>query len=145
MDPASFYTGLVAELYAPLRSETPDPLPYERFVRRYGEPALELACGDGDPLLDLVGQGLDVHGLDSSMDMLARCRARAAERGLHVTLHHQQNAVERAWLVHWHTPDGFGALAASAGLEVVGQRSLDGGPATASGTWTALLRRPGPV
>jgi SAM-dependent methyltransferase len=89
-DPADFYTGLVAELYAPLRGDTPDPALYERFVRRHGEPALELACGDGDPLLDLRALGLDVHGLDASQDMLDRCRARAAARGLEVTLFHQR-------------------------------------------------------
>lgn len=88
VDPALFYTGLVARLYAPLRSSgPPDPEPYARFVVRSGEPALELGCGDGDPLLDLRARGLDVEGLDSSPDMLQRCRAAAAERGLVVTLH----------------------------------------------------------
>jgi hypothetical protein len=89
VDPSRFYTGLVAELYAPLRSMTPDPEPYVRFVERGGEPALELGCGDGDPLLDLRARGLDVEGLDSSPDMLARCRAAAAARGLEVVLHEQ--------------------------------------------------------
>ena len=88
VEPALFYTGLVADLYAPLRgSGAPDPAPYIRFVRRAGEPALELGCGDGDPLLDLRARGIDVEGLDSSPDMLARCRANAAARGLAVTLH----------------------------------------------------------
>lgn len=88
MEPALFYTGLVAELYAPLRSSgPPDPEPYARFIARSGEPALELGCGDGEPLLDLRARGLDVEGLDSSPDMLARCGAAAGERGLVVTLH----------------------------------------------------------
>lgn len=88
VEPSLFYTGLVAQLYAPLRSSgPPDPEPYARFVTRSGEPALELGCGDGEPLLDLRARGLDVEGLDSSPDMLARCRAAAAERGLVVTLH----------------------------------------------------------
>ena len=85
--PANFYTGLVAKMYRHLRSEEFDPEPYARFVRRYGEPALELGCGDGDPLLDLVAMGLDVQGLDSSADMLDRCRAFATERNLAVKLH----------------------------------------------------------
>lgn len=88
VDPALFYTGLVAQLYAPLRSSgPPDPEPYARFIAASGQPALELGCGDGDPLLDLRARGLDVEGLDSSSDMLQRCGAAAAERGLAVTLH----------------------------------------------------------
>ncbi|MEO5900783.1 MAG: class I SAM-dependent methyltransferase [Ilumatobacteraceae bacterium] len=87
--PDQFYTGLVADLYGPLRSETPEPAPYAAFVRRFGQPALELGCGDGDPMLDLVADGLVVEGLDSSADMLDRCRRAAAARGLDVTLHHQ--------------------------------------------------------
>ncbi len=87
-DPALFYTGLVAELYAPLRAAGPiDPEPYARFIAASGQPALELGCGDGDPLLDLRERGIDVEGLDSSPDMLARCRVAARARGLSVTLH----------------------------------------------------------
>ena len=85
---ADFYTGVVAELYRHLRSETPDPEPYARFVERSGQPALELGCGDGDPILDLRERGLDVEGVDSSLDMLDRCRVAAHARGVDVTLHH---------------------------------------------------------
>jgi hypothetical protein len=90
MDPADFYTGIVAELYAPLKSGFEDPERYARFVLDAGEPALELGCGDGDPLLALRSLGLDVEGVDSSADMLDRCRALAAEQGLDVTVHHQR-------------------------------------------------------
>ena len=86
-EPSRFYTGLVAQLYATLRSDDPDPAPYQRFIAAFGEPALELGCGDGDPMLALRLAGLDVEGLDSSADMLARCRDRAAELGLDVTVH----------------------------------------------------------
>lgn len=88
-DGADFYTGLVARLYGPLRSVAPDPEPYAAFVGACGEPALELGCGDGDPILDLRARNLDVEGLDSSADMLERCRRRAEQRGLDVVLHHQ--------------------------------------------------------
>lgn len=87
-DPSQFYTGLVADLYGPLRSSPPDPEPYARFIARSGEPALELGCGDGDPMLELRARGVEVEGLDSSADMLARCRRRAGELGLEVVLHH---------------------------------------------------------
>ena len=89
MSASQFYTGLVAELYGPLRSAVPDPAPYIRFVERSGEPALELGCGSGDPLLALREHGLDVDGVDSSADMLARCRVEADARGLTVNLYEQ--------------------------------------------------------
>lgn len=90
IDPALFYTGLVADLYSPLRSSDPDPEPYAGFIAAAGQPALELGCGDGDPLLELRSRGLDVEGLDSSPDLLEKCRRRAADRGLDVTLHEQR-------------------------------------------------------
>ncbi|HEX2384830.1 MAG TPA: class I SAM-dependent methyltransferase [Acidimicrobiales bacterium] len=93
MGPSQFYTGLVAELYGPLRSAVPDPEPYARFIDRCGEPALELGCGSGDPIVALRQRGLDVDGVDSSADMLAICRARAQAQGLTVDLYEQ--AMER--------------------------------------------------
>ena len=85
--PSQFYTGLVAVMYSRLRSADPDPEPYARFIEAVGEPALELGCGDGDPLLEIRRRGFDVEGLDSSRDMLERCRARATAAGLDVVLH----------------------------------------------------------
>lgn len=83
--PASaFYTGLVADLYAPLKSTSYDAPRYRELIRQFGEPALELGCGDGDPLLDLRATGLDVDGIDSSPDMIERLGRRAAERHLTV-------------------------------------------------------------
>lgn len=89
MEPASFYTGIVADLYAPLKSTSQDPEPHARFIEASGQPALELGCGDGDPLLELRRRGLDVDGVDSSADMLAICRRRAETTGIDVTVHHQ--------------------------------------------------------
>jgi len=86
--PADFYTGIVAELYGPLRSSVQDPEPYARFIEHAGQPALELGCGHGEPLLDLRRLGLDVEGLDSSADMLALARAAAVEEEIVVALHH---------------------------------------------------------
>jgi SAM-dependent methyltransferase len=88
--PSQFYTGLVAELYEPLASEHARADDYVPFLERSGTPALELACGSGLPLLELVESGYEVEGLDASQDMLDRCRAHAAERALDVTLYHAE-------------------------------------------------------
>lgn len=248
--PAHFYTGLVAELYGTLRSSPPEAGPYLRFVQRSGEPALELGCGDGDPLLDLRARGLDVEGLDASADLLDRCRARADERGLAVTLHESAmeamelrrryrsiylagptfnrlvdddvawralarihahlepggsalvpllvsaptpaaalglprelvaddgavrrativseerdeaartqtsllryerdragsvETVERSWVLHWHTQDGFRQLASDAGLLVDEVLGLDGHPAAAEADHVAFVLSPDPA
>lgn len=84
-DPAAFYTGLVADLYSPLKSTSFDDKRYAELIDRYGEPALELGCGDGDPLLDLRAKRYDVDGVDSSPDMIDRLHRRAEGRGLDVT------------------------------------------------------------
>ncbi|WP_208921509.1 class I SAM-dependent methyltransferase [Streptomyces capitiformicae] len=90
MDPADFYTGIVAEIYGPLKSVSQDPEPYAAFIQQIGGPALELGCGDGDPLLELRRRGLEVDGVDSSSDMLERLRRRADEQGIRVTVFHQR-------------------------------------------------------
>lgn len=86
-DAADFYTGLVAEAYGALKSETFDADRYAAFVRAHGQPGLEVGCGDGHPMLALVDEGLDVDGVDSSPDMIERARAAARRRGLVVGLH----------------------------------------------------------
>ncbi|KUO14386.1 class I SAM-dependent methyltransferase [Streptomyces dysideae] len=90
MDPADFYTGIVAELYGPLKSFSQAPEPYAAFIQQVGMPALELGCGDGDPLLELRRRGLEVEGVDSSADMLERLRRRADDQGIHATVFHQR-------------------------------------------------------
>lgn len=247
MDAADFYTGLVAELYEPLRGSAPDPRRYAELVRRFGEPALELGCGGGDPLLALRLAGLDVEGVDSSPDILEVCRAKARAAGVEVTLHAQRmeelalgraypliylagptfnlltddatahralerirahlsasgvawiplfvpeplteigltrtatdengdaisvtflsqerdevartqrtllryqrtrhastESLDRVWELHWHTREGFGALAASAGLTVTAVLDDDGQPAAATATDLTFVLTPTP-
>jgi SAM-dependent methyltransferase len=84
---SQFYTGLVAELYEPLASQPTRADDYTLFLEHSGTPALELACGSGVPLVELIERGYEVEGLDASQDMLDRCHARAAARGLDATLH----------------------------------------------------------
>lgn len=88
-DPTRFYTGLVARLYDPLVSYRATADEYAPFLDRSGTPALELCCGTGVPLLELLARGYDVEGLDCSPDMLALCRESAARAGLRPTLYEQ--------------------------------------------------------
>jgi SAM-dependent methyltransferase len=90
VEPPDFYTGIVAEIYGPLKAFAQDPEPYASFIKEVGGPALELGCGDGDPLLDLRRRGLDVDGVDSSADMLERLRRTADEQSITVTVFHQR-------------------------------------------------------
>jgi predicted TPR repeat methyltransferase len=87
---SEFYTGLVADMYDALVSYRAPAAFYGELIRKGGEPALELGCGTGHPRLDPVEQGLNVHGLDSSADMLVKCAAKAQARGLRVRLHQQE-------------------------------------------------------
>lgn len=90
MDPADFYSGIVVDAYSKLKSSTFEAEPYASFVASHGEPGLEIGCGDGQPILDLCASGLDVDGVDSSLDMVNRCRENAAHRELQMLVHHQR-------------------------------------------------------
>ena len=90
MEPADFYTGIVVDAYARLKSSSFDASLYRDFVIAHGQPGLEIGCGDGEPLLDLLAEGLEVEGVDSSADMLRRCSENAHQRGVTVRLHHQR-------------------------------------------------------
>jgi len=90
MEPADFYTGIVVDAYARLKASSFDAGLYRDFVVTHGQPGLEIGCGDGQPLLDLCAEGLEVEGVDSSADMLERCRVNSLQRGTEVRLHHQR-------------------------------------------------------
>ncbi|KEF09289.1 MULTISPECIES: class I SAM-dependent methyltransferase [Streptomyces] len=135
-DPADFYTGIVAESYAPLKTFSYDPEIYAAFVREAGGPALELGCGDGDPLLALRRDGLDVEGVDSSADMLERCRRRADAAGVSVTVHHQRMealSLPRRFRAVFLAGPTFNLLpddaAAAAALHGIRRHLTDGGSA----------------
>ena len=98
--PDQFYTGMIAELYEPLAGGISPSDRFIEFARERPGPSLELCCGTGLPLLDLVEAGLDVEGLDASADMLRLCAERASERGLTVRLHQglmQNFSVDRSF------------------------------------------------
>lgn len=71
--------------YFDLEQRGPEPGEIEFLLRRIregGEPVLELGCGTGRVLVPLLESGVDIVGIDVSPDMLDRCRAKCAARGL---------------------------------------------------------------
>jgi SAM-dependent methyltransferase len=78
----TWHHGLVARWWAAKLAEPSELAFYGDVIRKFGEPALDLACGTGRLLVPLLAQGLDVDGVDLSADMLAWCRQRAATQGV---------------------------------------------------------------
>ena len=86
------YKGLIAQAWDVLRGDTsnwPDRFFYLEIIRKYGQPVLDVGCGTGRLLLDYLQQGIDIDGVDNSPDMLALCRQKAANLGLHPNLYEQ--------------------------------------------------------
>jgi ubiquinone/menaquinone biosynthesis C-methylase UbiE len=92
-EPEYEYWGLIASSWDLLRGDTSDwgdRHRYRELIAQYGQPALDVGCGTGRLLLDYLGTGIDIDGVDNSPEMLARCRAKAELLGLHPTLYQQQ-------------------------------------------------------
>ncbi len=82
-DSGTWHHGLIARYWAEFNEPEPAELAsYRAAIERFGQPALDLACGTGRLLLPLLAAGLDVDGVDISADMLALCRERAHRDGL---------------------------------------------------------------
>jgi len=78
----TWHHGLIARWWAEFNVATPEELAYfKAAVRRFGEPALDLACGTGRILFPLLAEGFDVDGADISMDMIALAQAEATKHG----------------------------------------------------------------
>lgn len=87
------YYGLMTSTWDLLRAgqETwADRFFYQEMIRQYGEPALDVGCATGRLTLSYLKDGIDVDGVDSSPEMLALCRVKAADQGLEPTLYHQR-------------------------------------------------------
>jgi SAM-dependent methyltransferase len=70
----TWHYGLVARWWALFRHDGPEIEFFRRYVEA-GQPALDLACGTGRLLVPYVAEGLDVDGVDMSVDMIDHCRA----------------------------------------------------------------------
>ena len=85
------YTGLAATAWELFSTDEvgPDDAFFRAIVMQFGEPALDIGCGSGRLLLPMLGDRVDIEGVEPSADMLALCRERAATRGLQPVLHQQ--------------------------------------------------------
>jgi SAM-dependent methyltransferase len=85
-----------------------------RRIEASSQPVLELGCGTGRVLVPLLARGFDVTGIDTSTDMLDRCRATCKARGLDPHLYEQS-------MLDFDLPQRFGTallLSGSLGLFV---------------------------
>jgi ubiquinone/menaquinone biosynthesis C-methylase UbiE len=86
------YRGLMAQLWDAFRGDTTnwsDQVLYRKLARERGGALLDVGCGTGRLLLDLLAHGVDADGVDNSPEMLALCREKAAARGLSPRLYEQ--------------------------------------------------------
>lgn len=81
-------TALAYDAWLPPGTPFPDDAWYLSVIEQCGGTALELGTGNGRFLIPARQRGLDVEGIDSSADMLERCRLHADAGGLAITLHH---------------------------------------------------------
>lgn len=88
-EPQTWHYGLVAQWWAEFNVDGPEIAYFQKIIERYGQPALDVACGTGRLLLPYLRAGLDVDGCDLSPDMLALCREKAAREGLAPRLYQQ--------------------------------------------------------
>lgn len=88
-EPQTWHYGLVAKWWAEFNVDGPDIAYYQSVIERYGQPALDVACGTGRLLVPFLRAGLDVDGCDISPDMLALCRDKAVREGLVPRLYQQ--------------------------------------------------------
>ncbi|MEP4076525.1 class I SAM-dependent methyltransferase [Haloferula sp.] len=86
---SSTYTSLEAELHDVFWSneETPELEWLDAVLKNHPGRALEVGCGSGRLILPLIQKGHDLEGLESSSEMLDRCRTAAQEANLSPTLH----------------------------------------------------------
>jgi SAM-dependent methyltransferase len=85
MNAAHFSYDAIAEVYATDMGRSmpfDDVAWYRQQCLARGGRALELGCGTGRILLELIAGGVDAIGVDRSLPMLQRLRHDAAERGI---------------------------------------------------------------
>jgi SAM-dependent methyltransferase len=87
--PQTWHYGVVARYWAQFNVAGSEIEYFRRYIERFGEPALDVACGTGRLLVPYLHAGLDVDGCDLSSDMLDMCRERAEREHLKPNLYVQ--------------------------------------------------------
>jgi SAM-dependent methyltransferase len=83
----TWHHGLIARWWAEFNTAEPDELAYHRSaIEKFGQPALDVGCGNGRILIPLLAAGLDVDGSDISADMIAEAEAQAIKGGFNPRL-----------------------------------------------------------
>jgi SAM-dependent methyltransferase len=89
---SNYYAGSIAsyyDLFFPAIDEQEINF-YARHIASCAAPALEIGCGTGRVLLELLKRGYDVQGFDCSRAMLEQCKAKAAALGYEPVLYEQR-------------------------------------------------------
>lgn len=90
-DNSSHYKGLLTTWYDTLiGGEKEDIRFYKEIMQNSQCPALELACGTGRILVELLEDGYVIDGLDSSQDMLEVCQQKIDKLGYESKLYCQK-------------------------------------------------------
>jgi SAM-dependent methyltransferase len=79
------YHGLAVSSWDLWRDDTsgwPDRTVFRDVIERSGDPVLDLGCATGRLLLDYLGDGVDIDGVDASAAMLDVVRTKARQAGL---------------------------------------------------------------
>ena len=88
-DPQVWHYGLVARWWAEFNIDGPEIAYFKALIERFGELALDVACGTGRLLIPYLRAGLDIDGSDISADMLDLCNQKAQSEGLNPRLYNQ--------------------------------------------------------
>ena len=79
--PLVWHYGLMAEYWARFKTDAPEVPQLLNLIGRFGQPVLDLACGSGRILTNLLLAGVDADGVDISDDMLDGARKAASAHG----------------------------------------------------------------
>ncbi len=85
-----YYSDILAQWYDELMAdEYRDIEFYKNEVKHHGGPVLDLGCGTGRILVELLKEGIQADGMDVSHDMLEVCGEKLEQNGLYSRLFHQ--------------------------------------------------------